>query len=130
MNRLLAVAAVIEAITGLVLLINPSFVTSLLLGNVMSGAGVAVGRVAGIALIALGLACWPKSSVGNVAVAGCRAMVMCNLLMSIYLSYIGIRGQWVGVLLWPAVTIHGLLTLLLVRSWFMMKQTQDLASQQ
>ena len=45
-------------------------------------------------------------------------MVMYNLLTSIYLSYIGIRGQWVGDLLWPAVTIHGLLTLLLVRSWF------------
>ena len=129
MNKLLAVAAAIEAITGLVLLIDPSFVASLLLGNVVSGTGVAVGRVAGIALIALGLACWPKSSAGNVAVAGCRAMVMYNLLTSIYLSYIGIRGQWVGVLLWPAVTIHGLLTLLLVRSWFKKKQTQELASQ-
>jgi hypothetical protein len=92
MNRLLALAAAIEAVTGLALMIDPSLVARLLLGNSVSGAGVAVGRVAGIALIALGLACWPSSSVAGGAAAACRAMFAYNLLVSTYLGFLGIGG--------------------------------------
>ena len=31
---------------------------------------------------------------------------------------LGIRGEWVGPLLWPAVALHAVLTLLLARAWF------------
>jgi hypothetical protein len=30
-----------------------------------------------------------------------------------------IEGQWIGKLLWPAVVVHGILTVLLARAWFM-----------
>ena len=56
---LLALAAIGEAATGLALLIVPSLVGRLLLGEELTGVAVAVARVAGIALIALGIACWP-----------------------------------------------------------------------
>jgi hypothetical protein len=36
-----------------------------------------------------------------------------NLVATIYLSYLGIAGNPVGVLLWPAVALHLLLTALL-----------------
>lgn len=124
MNRLLALAAAIEAVTGLALIIDPSLVARLLLGNGVSEAGVAVGRVAGIALIALGLACLPSSSVATGAAAACRAMFTYNLLVSAYLGFLGIGGQRVGRLLWPAVAIHGFLTLLLVREWFKTQLTR------
>jgi len=124
MNRLLALAAAIEAVTGLALMIDPSLVTRLLLGNGLSEAGVAVGRVAGIALIALGLACWPSSNVASGVAAACRAMFTYNLLVSAYLGLLGTGGQSVGVLLWPAVAIHGLLTFLLARGWFKAYQVQ------
>ena len=43
-----------EGMTGLALLLAPSFVGRLLLGEAFTGVGIVSGRVAGIALIALG----------------------------------------------------------------------------
>jgi len=40
------------------------------------------------------------------------------VLVTVYLAYLGIIGEWVGKLLWPAVVIHGILTVLLARAWF------------
>lgn len=48
-----------EAFTGLVLMIYPSLVVRLLFGTDVSGARTLMSRIAGITLIALGLACWP-----------------------------------------------------------------------
>jgi hypothetical protein len=45
-------------------------------------------------------------------------MLCYSLLATLYLAYLGIRGEWVGVLLWPAVVIHAILTILLVRASF------------
>ena len=59
MKSALAFAAIGEAATGLALLIAPSLVGQLLLGEQLSGVAMPVARVAGIALIALGIACWP-----------------------------------------------------------------------
>ena len=42
-----------------------------------------------------------------------------SLLATLYLAYVGIEGQWIGKLLWPAVVVHGILTVLLARAWFM-----------
>ena len=58
-NRVIVLAAVGEAVTGLALLIVPSLVGQLLFGAELNGVALAVARVAGIALIALGIACWP-----------------------------------------------------------------------
>ncbi|MGB8578436.1 MAG: hypothetical protein WCD56_17995, partial [Pseudolabrys sp.] len=59
MKKVLIFAAVAEAATGLALLIVPSLVGQLLLGEELTGIAVPVARVAGIALIALGVTCWP-----------------------------------------------------------------------
>ena len=59
MKTALIFAAVGEAATGLALLIVPSLVGQLLLGEQFTGVAIPVARVAGIALIALGIACWP-----------------------------------------------------------------------
>lgn len=45
-------------------------------------------------------------------------MATYGLLVTLYLSYLGIRGEWVGRLLWPAVALRAVLTLLLARAWF------------
>ena len=125
MKRLLALAAVLETVTGLALMIEPTVVARLLLGADVSGAGAAVGRVAGFALVSLGLACWPGRDLASRDVLAVRAMLTYNLLVTCYLIVLGIGGQFVGVLLWPAAVIHGLLTLLLAREWFKTQQTQD-----
>ena len=50
MNKLLTVAAIGEIATGLALLIAPSLVASLLLGEPLAGVAIPVARVAGIAV--------------------------------------------------------------------------------
>src|SRR5215469_6479743 len=59
MKKALIFTATIEVATGLALLIVPSFVAQLLLGEELTTVAGQVARVAGIALIALGITCWP-----------------------------------------------------------------------
>ena len=116
MKKLLALAAVLEAVTGLALIGTPSLVGRLLLGAESTGVAIPVARVLGIALIALGVACWP----GRTVLCG---MLTYSALVTLYLLYLGIRGNWVGPLLWPAVVLHAVLTLLLAGAWF--KRQED-----
>ena len=55
MKNALTFAAVAEAATGLTLVIVPSLVGQLLLGDQLTGTAIPVARVAGIALIGLGI---------------------------------------------------------------------------
>lgn len=107
MKRVLVLAAVGEAATGVALLIVPSLVGRLLLGEELTGVAVPVARVAGIALIALGIACWP----GPPRVA----MLSYSAVVTLYLAYVGFAGGLGGILLWPAVALHAILTALLTR---------------
>jgi hypothetical protein len=93
-NRLLAVASLCEALTGLALLIVPTLVARLLLGAELTGVSIPVARVLGIALIALGVACWPGP-----ALAG---MLTYGAAVTVYLAYLGLVGGFAGILLWPA----------------------------
>ncbi len=113
-NRLLAVAAAGEALTGLVLLVYPPIVVRLLFDAELTGVSIPVARVLGIALIGLGVACWPGGGTRQAS----YGMVTYSVLAMLYLIYIGICGESVGLLLWPAIVLHGVLTLLLARAWF------------
>ena len=117
MKRILIFASLGEAATGVALLIVPSLVGQLLLGEELTGVAIPVARVAGIALIALGIACWPGSDTSNRAFRGLGAMLCYSLLVTLYLVYLGIGGEWVGILLWPAAAVHAVFTLLLVAAW-------------
>jgi hypothetical protein len=110
MKILLAFVAAAEAATGLALLAVPSLVGQVLLGAELSGVAVPAARVAGIALIALGIACCP----GGKPLCG---MLTYSALATVYLGTIAIGGRWTGPLLWPAVVLHGVLTFLLARAW-------------
>jgi hypothetical protein len=107
MKNALAFAAVAEAATGLALLIVPSLVGQLLLGEQLAGVALAVARVAGVALIALGIACWPGPPLVG--------MLTYSAFVTLYLAYLGFAGGLTGVLLWPAVVLHVILTALLTR---------------
>ncbi|MBI5578461.1 MAG: hypothetical protein HY895_04840 [Deltaproteobacteria bacterium] len=118
MNRLLSFAAVTEALTGLALMAVPSIVGRLLFGAELSGVTVAVARVTGIALVALGVACLPGGEAGR----GLSGMLTYSLLATLYLVYLGLGGEWVGSLLWPAAAIHAALTFLLAIAWLKDRQ--------
>ena len=115
MNKVLIFAAVAEAATGLALLIVPTLVGQLLLGEELVGAAITVARVAGIALIALGIACWPGTPLVGMLTYGAA--------VTLFLAFVGITGG--GILLWPAVVLHALLTLLLARVWHKERRASD-----
>jgi len=122
MNRLLALAAAIEAGTGVALIVDPPLVTQLLPGAEGSGAAIAVARVGGVGLLSLGLACWPGIDAGDAARPR-RALLTFNVLVTVYLLSLGIRGEWVGRFFWPAVVVHAVLTVFLARAWFEARKT-------
>ena len=103
-------AVIGEGLTGLALLILPNLVARLLLGMELTGAGIPAARMAGIALIGLSVACLP-----GLALAG---MLTYSALVTLYLGYLGLAEEFSSVLLWPAVLLHAVLTVLLTRSWF------------
>ena len=108
MNRLLKLTAIIEAATGLGLIAVPTIVVRLLLDAEMSGATIPLGRVAGVALLALGVACWlARDDTQTRAARGLvSAMVLYNLGAVIILGSAGLRSPSVGIALWPAVILH------------------------
>lgn len=114
---MLAFAAAGEAAFGVVLLVYPAIVTRLLFAAEVAGVGLVISRVAGITLISLGVACWPGRDLTNSFSPGLRGILCYSLLVTLYLVYLGIRREWVGSVLWPAVGLHAVLALALAGAW-------------
>ena len=98
----------------------PSGVVRLLFNGEITGDGVGMTRLAGMALIGFGVACWP----GADALRATYGMLTYGVLVTLYLIHIGIRGEAVGVLLWPAVVFHILLSVLLGGAWRKQRKSQ------
>ena len=108
MSKVLVLAAVGEVLTGVALLLVPSLVGQLLLGAALTGVAMTVARVTGIALIALGVACWPGTPLVG--------MLTYSAAVTLYLAYVGFTAGVIGMLLWPTVFLHGIVTVLLTRA--------------
>ena len=109
---LFIVTAALEVSTGLALVVLPAISLELLLA-VKSPAPEAlfIGRVAGAALVAIGVACWlgrndPHSPAQLGLLAG---MLIYNVTVVMLLSYADVALNWVGIALWPGVAIHSAL---------------------
>src|SRR6266568_8980816 len=113
MKRLLKLTAIIETATGLALVAVPAIVVRLLLGAEISGASVPLGRVAGAALLALGIACWlARDDTQSRAARGLFvAMLIYNIAATAVLAFAGIGLGLHGVLLWPAVVLHAVMAI-------------------
>jgi hypothetical protein len=103
----LVFAAAGEIATGAALLVVPSLAGQLLLGEALTGMAIPAARVAGIALIALGIACWPGTPRAG--------MLTYSTAVTLYLAYLGLVAGLGGILLWPAVILHAILTVALAR---------------
>jgi len=113
-HHVLLVAALAEIGTGLALLADPALVVRLLLGEQLAGVAAILGRCFGVALLALGMACWPQASripAGNAPRVG---MAVYNALVAVYLAYLGAVAHMSGSLLWPVVVLHAFVALLLL----------------
>jgi len=113
-RTLLIVTALVETPLGLMLLLSPPLVASLLLGVPLDApAAFIVGRIAGAALLSLGGACWlarddgpSRAGRGLVAV-----MLLYNCAAGTVLADAAVGVRLVGVLMWPAVALHAVLAI-------------------
>jgi hypothetical protein len=109
MKTLLIVTSIIESVTGLIFLILPSLLVSILLGSCTdSAADLLVGRVAGAALLSLGVTCWlARNDEKSVTTKGLMvAMLLYNVIATMLLAYAALGAHLSGVGLWPTVLIH------------------------
>jgi hypothetical protein len=109
MKTLLTVTAGIEAGAGLLLTASPSDAAWLLLGTSLDTlTALAVGRVAGTALLALAVACWfaRQDEKGHAATGVVAGMLTYNAAVVAILAYAGTISGLLGVALWPAVVLH------------------------
>jgi hypothetical protein len=81
-----------------------------LLGEDVTGVAIPVARVGGIALIGLGIACWPATPLIGILVY--------SSAVALYLAFVGFAGGSSGMLLWPAVAVHVALSLLLAIAYW------------
>jgi hypothetical protein len=107
------VTAVLEAGAGAALVCAPSMTVALLLGSPLdTSVAVALGRLAGAALLALGVANWlaQHDQTSRAARGLVGAMVVYNLGAAVVLGMAGLRTQPVSVALWPVVMAHVAMT--------------------
>jgi hypothetical protein len=108
----LIVTAVVEIGTGLCLLVQPAAVFAVLLGIEPEADTLLVGRLAGGALLAIGVACWiTRADAATRATYGLLTGVFVyNVIASMLLAFAGLVLQKRGILLWPAFALHAFLT--------------------
>ena len=112
---LLRMESVIEGGTGLLLIASPSspaLLARLVFGAAPSDAGIALGRLAGIALLAVGTLCWPTRATENSPAQILYMLLTYNLLTTTSLACLGIAGGTTGILLWRAAAILSIFALL------------------
>jgi hypothetical protein len=114
LGKTLAFTSVTEAGTGLALLADPAIVLLLLLGVEVSGTGRLLGRCFGVAVLALGLACWPARGQSPRGTAAFRGMLAYNAMIALLLVYANAGLHLGGWLLWPAVLLHAVVTFALL----------------
>ena len=112
MRAVLTVTAVLEATTGLGMLALPGLVSSLILGSPLDAvAGFVFARVAGVALVALGVTCWlARHDEGARAKRGLvGAMAFYNVGVLALLAHAALVWRASGIALWPILVGHAVM---------------------
>jgi hypothetical protein len=110
------VTAVMEVGAGLVLLMAPALVIRLLFGSSEIQTGVAMGRLAGAALVSLGAACWwARHDRGSAASRGLMGGLLIYNAAVVALVLSATFGPLIAPL-WAAVVLHGAMAIWCVSS--------------
>lgn len=105
------VAAWVEIIVGASFLLVPNAQSQLIFGATPEGIGDTWARFAGIALIGLGIACLPSNLSGTRQ--GVRGLLVFNVGATIFFAWVAVTTTFRGVILWPVVILHAVLTVAL-----------------
>jgi hypothetical protein len=110
-------AAWLEIIVGATLVIALDLASQMLFVAAPQGAGGPLGRIGGIALFALGIACLRSADVGPRGSAALGLLIF-NAGAAIFLAWVAIGTAFCGVLLWPAVILHAVIACALLWVFF------------
>ena len=106
-THLFVVTALLEIGAGVVLLVAPAMVITLVFGPSEMQPAAAMGRLAGAALLALGAACWWARHDGNSLAS--RALMSGLLIYNaavVGLVFSGSMGS-ISPFLWAVIVVHG-----------------------
>ena len=108
MKILLIVKSVVELLAGLALVAAPSMVVSLVIGPLTEPVGVVFVRIAGVALIALGIACWlaRNESQNRTTIGLIWALLFYDVSFVLILLSAHLRIALDGIGLWLVVALH------------------------
>jgi hypothetical protein len=106
-TQFFVVTAGMEVGAGLALIVVPALVIRLLFGPSENQTGVAIGRLAGAALVSLGTACWWARHDGGSAAS--RGLVSGLLIYNAAVVALVLSGSFgsLGPPLWAVVVVHG-----------------------
>ena len=119
-RSLLAIAAVLECLAGAALVLLPGMTIGLLLGVESHNDGLMIARIAGVALFALGIACWwARTDAGGAALAGTlNAITIYNGGGGLLLLVSATTGRTGGVVTLLAGALHlGLAAAFVIARW-------------
>ncbi len=111
MKLFLKFTAIVEALTGILLVLVPGRVVSVLFGTELTDkTGIILAMLAGVAIFSLSLICWLLAE-QDAALAAVQALLVYNVTVTFILLYgkfaFGIQG-WV---LWLIIIFHGVQSL-------------------
>jgi hypothetical protein len=109
-TSLLIVSALIELAAGIALLIFPGALTHLLVGGGLdSPQSVLVARIAGAALLAIGLSCGLDRDPGSPQAGLVTGLSVYNAFVVFLLVRADVVNKMHGIALWPAIVLHAIL---------------------
>jgi len=111
-KHFLVVTAVLEAGAGVGLLAAPGVVLWLLFGLEQAAIEtLPVARLAGAALVAIGVACWSARADGRspARVGLLSGVLVYNVAAAALLGWAGAELNMDGIALWPAVVLHAMM---------------------
>ena len=108
--RLLSIAAILETVTALGLLVDPSGVASILLQSKLDAPGEVIGHIAGGGLLSLGIACWfaRNTPLAPASLGVAWALLAYNVVACVTLAWAGTAMASSGLLALGASGLHGL----------------------
>ncbi len=109
------VAAWVEILVGASFILALNAQSQLIFGTTTEGAGAGFARLAGIGLIGLGIACLP-SKLAEARRGPVRGLLIFNIGVTIFFAWVAVATTFRGVLLWPVVIMHAVISVALALS--------------
>jgi hypothetical protein len=119
-KKLLVVSAVFETTTGLALIAVPAMLVEILLGaSLDTPVAMVVARIAGAALLSLGVACWLMQD--ERAGRAIRALLAAMLIYNVAAVAVLLHGKLLlnlnGIGIWPVIGAHTALAAWCIACW-------------